>query len=61
MQLAEMQGWAQLSEGTPVKLSHAHFGLVLGADGKKLSSRDGVDLTLEDLLDSSVSVSASIR
>lgn len=53
LQLARQQGWTK--DGA-VKLSHAHFGLVLGPGGKKFSSRDGVELTLEMFLDAGVEV-----
>lgn len=36
--------------GTPVLLEHAAFGVVTGATGRKLSSRDGSDATLASLL-----------
>ena len=58
-QLAERLGLgSSTGAGGLMKLSHAAFGLVLGADGKKLSSRDGVDLTLEELLNQGVQVAA---
>lgn len=55
---ARLSGWVdadgcnQLVPGTPrpVSLEHASFGLVTGQDGRKLSSRDGTDLTLASLL-----------
>jgi arginyl-tRNA synthetase len=36
---------------SPVLLEHAAFGVVTGPGGRKLSSRDGTDLTLARLLD----------
>lgn len=50
-----------LTRDGAVKLSHAHFGLVLGKDGRKLSSREGVELTLEGLLDAGVEVLACVE
>jgi arginyl-tRNA synthetase len=40
--------------GRRVSLEHAAFGVVTGEGGKKLSSRDGTDLTLRSLLDQGV-------
>jgi arginyl-tRNA synthetase len=36
------------------KVSHVTFGIVKGSEGRKLSSRDGTDLTLESLLEQAV-------
>ncbi len=51
-QLAERLGLGSATGALPDKprFSHAFFGLVQGADGRKLSSRDGVELTLQELL-----------
>ncbi|GLD97787.1 hypothetical protein PINS_up006484 [Pythium insidiosum] len=44
-------GWLNRGDGrAPVNLRHAWFGLVLGKDGSKLSSRNGAFDYLEDLL-----------
>lgn len=49
---AKRAGWLEREGGNaePVKLTHAWFGLVLGKDGTKLSSRNGAFDYLEDLL-----------
>ncbi|OWZ24610.1 Arginine-tRNA ligase [Phytophthora megakarya] len=44
-------GWTSRPGKKDVKLTHAPFGLVLGHDGTKLSSRNGAFDYLEDLLD----------
>lgn len=59
--MARLAGWVdadgrnRLADGggqpRPVALEHAAFGLVTGPDGRKLSSRDGTDLTLASLLE----------
>lgn len=58
---ARLAGWIDASgrnmlvDGHPaVALEHASFGVVTGEGGKKLSSRDGTDLTLSSLLDNGV-------
>ncbi|ETO67571.1 arginine-tRNA ligase [Phytophthora nicotianae P1976] len=43
-------GWTKRQDKEDVKLTHAPFGLVLGHDGTKLSSRNGAFDYLEDLL-----------
>jgi arginyl-tRNA synthetase len=48
---AEMAGWTARDGASKVKLTHAPFGLVLGKDGAKLSSRNGAFDYLDDLLD----------
>ncbi|KAF4140501.1 DALR anticodon binding domain [Phytophthora infestans] len=48
---AQQAGWTQRQNKEDVKLTHAPFGLVLGHDGTKLSSRNGAFDYLEDLLD----------
>ncbi|RLN49758.1 hypothetical protein BBJ29_002737 [Phytophthora kernoviae] len=48
---AKKAGWTRRSGKEDVKLTHAPFGLVLGRDGAKLSSRNGAFDYLEDLLD----------
>ncbi|KAK1933610.1 Arginine--tRNA ligase [Phytophthora citrophthora] len=48
---ARKAGWTTRPGKEDVKLTHAPFGLVLGADGTKLSSRNGAFDYLEDLLD----------
>lgn len=49
---AKLAGWTKRDgEDQEVKLTHASFGLVLGKDGTKLSSRNGAFDYLEDLLD----------
>lgn len=48
---AEMAGWTARDGNRDVKLVHAPFGLVLGKDGAKLSSRNGAFDYLDDLLD----------
>lgn len=45
-QIVEELGWAEKG-----KLKHAGFGLVLGPDGKKLKTRSGETVKLQDLLD----------
>ncbi|ETV95925.1 arginine-tRNA ligase, variant 1 [Aphanomyces invadans] len=45
---AKLAGWLA---DRPVKLEHAGFGLVMGEDGTKLSSRKGGATTLGELLD----------
>lgn len=47
---ARAAGWTTRA-GREVALTHATFGLVLGKDGSKLSSRNGAFDYLEDLLD----------
>uniref|UniRef100_K3WR21 arginine--tRNA ligase n=1 Tax=Globisporangium ultimum (strain ATCC 200006 / CBS 805.95 / DAOM BR144) TaxID=431595 RepID=K3WR21_GLOUD len=48
---ARLAGWTRRDGGEEeVKLTHAAFGLVLGKDGTKLSSRNGAFDYLEDLL-----------
>ncbi|KAG2988784.1 hypothetical protein PC121_g21884 [Phytophthora cactorum] len=47
---AKQAGWTQRQDKEDVKLTHAPFGLVLGHDGTKLSSRNGAFDYLEDLL-----------
>ena len=47
--VARDAGWLGASQ-----VHHIGFGLVTGADGKKLSSRKGVSLSLEGLLDAAV-------
>lgn len=48
---AKLAGWTQRDgERDAVKLTHASFGLVLGKDGTKLSSRNGAFDYLDDLL-----------
>ncbi|CAH0476773.1 unnamed protein product [Peronospora belbahrii] len=49
---ARKAGWTSRQGKDDVKLTHAPFGLVLGHDGTKLSSRNGAFDYLEDLLDS---------
>lgn len=46
---AKLAGWTK-RDGQEVKLTHASFGLVLGKDGTKLSSRNGAFDYLDDLL-----------
>uniref|UniRef100_H3GDD0 arginine--tRNA ligase n=1 Tax=Phytophthora ramorum TaxID=164328 RepID=H3GDD0_PHYRM len=48
---ARKAGWTNRPGKEDVKLTHAPFGLVLGHDGTKLSSRNGAFDYLEDLLD----------
>ncbi|KAG6592552.1 arginine-tRNA ligase [Phytophthora cinnamomi] len=48
---ARKAGWTNREGKEDVKLTHAPFGLVLGQDGTKLSSRNGAFDYLEDLLD----------
>ncbi|CAI5736228.1 unnamed protein product [Hyaloperonospora brassicae] len=48
---ARKAGWTSRLGKEDVKLTHAPFGLVLGHDGTKLSSRNGAFDYLEDLLD----------
>ncbi|KAE8985529.1 Arginine--tRNA ligase [Phytophthora rubi] len=48
---AKKAGWTSRQGKEDVKLTHAPFGLVLGHDGTKLSSRNGAFDYLEDLLD----------
>ncbi|CAI5725684.1 unnamed protein product [Peronospora destructor] len=48
---ARKAGWTSREDKDDVKLTHAPFGLVLGHDGTKLSSRNGAFDYLEDLLD----------
>ncbi|RLN50956.1 hypothetical protein BBJ28_00009521 [Nothophytophthora sp. Chile5] len=48
---AQQAGWTNRPGRDDVKLTHAPFGLVLGRDGAKLSSRNGAFDYLEDLLD----------
>ncbi|KAG7396540.1 hypothetical protein PHYBOEH_002152 [Phytophthora boehmeriae] len=48
---AKKAGWTSRPGKEDVKLTHAPFGLVLGRDGTKLSSRNGAFDYLEDLLD----------
>ncbi|KAI9909807.1 hypothetical protein PsorP6_010649 [Peronosclerospora sorghi] len=48
---ARKAGWTRREDKEDVKLIHAPFGLVLGSDGTKLSSRNGAYDHLEDLLD----------
>uniref|UniRef100_M4C563 arginine--tRNA ligase n=1 Tax=Hyaloperonospora arabidopsidis (strain Emoy2) TaxID=559515 RepID=M4C563_HYAAE len=48
---AREAGWTRRRNKDDVKLTHAPFGLVLGHDGTKLSSRNGAFDYLEDLLD----------
>ena len=45
-QAAKDLGWSSMSQ-----LKHAGFGLVLGPDGKKLKTRSGDTIRLQDLLD----------
>ncbi|CEG38066.1 arginine-trna ligase [Plasmopara halstedii] len=47
---AKQAGWTKRHGKDDVKLTHAAFGLVLGNDGTKLSSRNGAFDYLEDLL-----------
>jgi arginyl-tRNA synthetase len=47
---ARKAGWTTRAGKADVKLTHAPFGLVLGHDGTKLSSRNGAFDYLEDLL-----------
>lgn len=46
---AELAGW--VNEQNKVKAEHMGFGLVLRADGKKFSTRDGETVKLMELLD----------
>jgi len=48
--VARLAGWA----APPVELQHVPFGLVQGADGKKLKTRSGDTIRLQDLLDEAV-------
>ncbi|KAG7388627.1 hypothetical protein PHYPSEUDO_012118 [Phytophthora pseudosyringae] len=48
---ARKAGWTRRQGKEDVKLTHAPFGLVLGHDGTKLSSRNGAFDYLENLLD----------
>jgi len=48
--VAKLAGWAP----DPVKLVHVPFGLVQGADGKKLKTRAGDTVRLRDLLEEAV-------
>ena len=48
-------GWAKKSQ-----LKHAGFGLVLGSDGKKLKTRSGEIIKLEDLLDEAYKYSKDV-
>jgi arginyl-tRNA synthetase len=43
-----------------VRVEHIGFGLILGADGKVLRSREGVAIRLTDLLDEAVSRAAAV-
>lgn len=56
---ARLAGWTKRQgdegEEQEVKLTHASFGLVLGKDGTKLSSRNGAFDYLEDLLNEAAS------
>jgi arginyl-tRNA synthetase len=49
-QVAKRAGWISAE----VTLEHAPFGLVLGADGKRIKSRDGESVPLQELLDEAV-------
>jgi len=49
-QVARRAGW--LTEST--KVTHVPFGLVLGEDGKKLKTRSGDTVRLQDLLDEAI-------
>lgn len=68
-QVARLAGWVApdglnlLAPGgrpRPVALEHAPFGLVSGPDGRKLSSRDGTELTLASLLEQASSWGAQV-
>ena len=54
--VARLAGWA----GTDVNLVHVPFGLVLGADGKKIKTRAGETVRLRDLLDEAVARSRDL-
>lgn len=49
-QVAQRAGWVP----TGCRLQHVPFGLVQGADGKKLKTRSGATVRLRDLLDEAV-------
>ncbi len=49
-QVAQRAGWVP----TGCRLQHVPFGLVQGADGKKLKTRSGATIRLRDLLDEAV-------
>lgn len=50
-EVAEKANWIQSDK---TRIEHVQFGVVQGANGQKLSSRDGTPLTLKALLDESV-------
>ena len=49
--VARRAGWTRGAAGHEARLEHVTFGTVQGADGRKLSSRDGGTLPLSALLD----------
>ena len=49
-QVAQRAGWVPMG----CRLQHVPFGLVQGADGKKLKTRSGATIRLRDLLDEAV-------
>ncbi len=53
---ASSHATGSVGDADAVALYHAGFGMVLGADNKKLSSRDGVDMTLSSLLEQGLEV-----
>lgn len=57
LQAAKAAGWVAadnmntlVAPPKKVALEHAHFGVITGENGKKLSSREGVEYTLADLV-----------
>ena len=55
-QTAREAGWL----AAPARATHVGFGLVLGADGKKLASRAGETVKLADLLEEAVARAAAL-
>lgn len=59
--MAELAGWTGVAGQWPdATLHHVAYGMVQGADGRKLSSRDGSDMTLQALLDEGQEQSLSL-
>lgn len=51
---------AQLLKLGPTQLSHVKFGMVLGDDGKKLATREGKTVALQDVIDEIVNRASAV-
>ena len=59
--VARRAGWTRGAAGHEARLEHVTFGTVQGADGRKLSSRDGGTLPLSALLDRAAAAAQTVQ